>query len=71
MPSTYNHNAYHKTKINEKSIMQQYVSEIFRLLFVSDLVSAGRRHTNGDELCPFSSRFIFMLIRVGVSSNAC
>ena len=35
-----------------------------------DTVSAGRRHTNGYELCPSSSRFIFMLIRVGVSSKA-
>ena len=25
-------------------------------------VSAGRRHTNGYELCPSSSRFIFILI---------
>jgi hypothetical protein len=35
------------------------------------LVSAGRRHTNGYELCPSSSRFIFILIWVGVSSKAC
>ena len=27
-----------------------------------DTVSAGRRHTNGYELCPSSSRFIFILI---------
>ena len=31
----------------------------------------GRRHTNGYELCPSSSRFIFILIWVGVSSKAC
>ena len=35
-----------------------------------DTVSAGRRHTNGYELCPSSSRFIFIRIRVGVSSKA-
>ena len=29
---------------------------------VGGTVSAGRRHTNGYELCPFSSRFIFILI---------
>jgi hypothetical protein len=36
-----------------------------------DTVSAGRRHTNGYELCPSSSRFIFILILVGVSSKVC
>jgi hypothetical protein len=40
-------------------------------LFWRDTVSAGRRHTNGYELCPSSSRFIFILIWVGVSSKAC
>ena len=34
-----------------------------------DTVSAGRRHTNGYELCPSSSRFIFILIWVGVSQK--
>ena len=32
---------------------------------------AGRRHTNGYELCPSSSRFIFILIWVAISSKAC
>ena len=34
-----------------------------------DTVSTGRRHTNGYELCPSSSRFIVILIWVGVSSK--
>jgi hypothetical protein len=34
-------------------------------------VSAGRRHTSGYDLCPSTSRFIFKLICVGVSSKAC
>jgi hypothetical protein len=36
-----------------------------------DTVSAVRRHTNGYELCPSSSRFILKLIWVGVSSKTC
>ena len=29
---------------------------------IKDTVSAGRLHTNGYELCPSSSQFIFILI---------
>ena len=32
------------------------------VLLWRDTVSAGRRHTNGYELCPSSSRFIFILV---------
>jgi predicted PurR-regulated permease PerM len=45
---------------------------IYTATYISKLVvltvSAGRRQTNGYELCPSSSRFIFILIWVGVSS---
>ena len=45
---------------------------IYTATYISKLVvltvSAGRRQTNGYELCPSSSRFSFILIWVGVSS---
>ena len=52
------------------SMLEFLIDNIFVSLW-RETVSAGRRHTNGYELCPSSSRFIFILIRVGVSSKAC
>jgi hypothetical protein len=45
------------------SMLEFLIDNIF-VSFGGDTVSAGRRHTNGYELCPSSSRFIFILIRV-------
>ena len=43
------------------SMLEFLIDNIF-VSFWRDTVSAGRRHTNGYELCPPSSRFIFILI---------
>jgi hypothetical protein len=52
----------------EKGIIRLLQKKTNSMRFIG---SAGRRHTNGYEVCPSSSRFIFILIRVGVSSKAC
>ena len=49
------------------SLKQNWVYTFKWLNFIEcllwrDTVSAGRRHTNGYELCPSSSRIIFILI---------
>jgi hypothetical protein len=42
-----------------------YINQIYAKTIIH------REFTNGYELCPSSSRFIFILIWVGVSSKAC
>jgi hypothetical protein len=51
------------------SMLKFLIDNIF-VSFGGVTVSAGRRHTIGYELCPSSSRFICILIRVGVSSKS-
>ena len=51
------------------SMLEFLIDNIF-VSFGGGTVPAGRRHTNGYELCPSSSRFIFILIWVGVSSKS-
>ena len=51
--------------------MLEFLIDNINCLLWWDTVSAGRRHTNGYELCPSSNRFIFILIWVGVSLKAC
>ena len=46
----------------QKLVMNNSLLLGFLCLLWRDTVSAGRRHTNGYELCPCSSRFIFILI---------
>ena len=62
-----------KTCYSEEQVisMLEFLIDNTVSLLWRDTVSAGRRHTNGYELCPSSSRFIFILIWVGVSSKAC
>jgi hypothetical protein len=52
-----------KTCYSEEQVisMLEFLIDNMCLLW-RDTVSAGRRHTNGYELCPSSSRFIFILL---------
>ena len=68
--STYFSNKIQKDKIcySEEQVISM-LEFFIDIIFVSfggggggGTVSAGRRHTNGYELCPSSSLFIFMLI---------
>jgi hypothetical protein len=56
---------YFSNKIQKGKTCYSEEQVISMLEFLIDnicTVSAGRRHTNGYELCPSSSRFIFILI---------
>jgi len=52
-------------------VMYHPLNQPSQFIMQSWLWAVLRRHTNGYELCPSSSRFIFILIWVGVSSKAC
>ena len=51
-----------KQKFHEHEEVSMALKDSLHCLLWRDTVSAGRRHTNGYELCPSSSRFIFILI---------